>query len=159
MNSQTFHAHFFQDDGGRWCISVRLPNGMRTSPRFLTPVQIYHLLPWVEALGIHYRHLVHDERDVELWISQAFDRLECERARARSFEKWEVGMWWSGVISVGLGSMLLGIGVTNLAVVLLFSYFPISLSRDAFARSAARQHERLRPMVSSFPSPQPKAPK
>lgn len=150
MHGQAFHVHFFLDEAGRWCISVRAPDGSRTSPRILTPTQIYALLPWVESLGLRYKHLVGDERDVELWIAQAFERLEEERARARRLEKWEIGAWWAGVITVALGSMFLGIGVTNLAVALLFSYFPIALSRDVLARAVTRQYDLIRPMISSF---------
>lgn len=150
MNSQAFHAHFFLDEAGRWCISVRSPDGTRTSPRTLSPVQIYELLPWVEALGIRYRHLVGDERDVELWLAQAFERLEEERARAHKLERWEVGLWWAGIFAIAIGSMLLGMGLVQAAVVSLFMYFPIALSRDTVARSVARQYELLRPMISSF---------
>ena len=148
MTSQSFHAHFFRDETGAWCISVRMPDGSRTVPRALTPVQIYELMPWLEALGISYAHLVDSEQDVELWIAQAFERLESQRARLRSIYCWESAFWWAGVTSIVLSVFLLIVGSAEFAVVMAVAYFPIALGRDACVRAAAHQARLLRPMLS-----------
>jgi hypothetical protein len=147
MNSKSFHAHFFRDEAHRWCISVRLPDGSRTAPRPLSPVQTYELLPWLESLGIDYTHVVGHERGVERWIAQAFERLEIARARARTFKGCEVALWWLSVAAVVTGTLFAGLGMADTAMATFLAYFPLALFRDACARAAAHQHTSLRPTL------------
>lgn len=146
MSHQTFHAHFFRDDMGAWCVSVRLPDATRTVPRVLTPMQIYELLPWLEALGISYGHLVDDENDVAFWIAQALERLEKQRTRARTLDSWEVALWWMGVACVLLSFCFLIAGFGEAAIASAVAYFPIAFCRDSCAREAAHLHRSLRPI-------------
>ena len=148
MNHRTFHAHFFRDECGAWCVSVRLPDGTRTAPRLLTPLQIYELMPWLEALGISYAHLVDHEQDIEFWISEALARSEKQRARARALDNWEIALWWMDLVCALLAVFFLFIGMHEAAIVAAIAYFPIAFGRDTCAREAAYYYRPLRPMSS-----------